>query len=98
MTFDEGTLAALDRAETLVEAIAIAERAAGSADKLAAELGTNRQTIFRWKEGSFPSRYRDKLVAVGIPARFFVTVDRTAVEKRLRRAEAEVAAIRRAIE
>ncbi len=97
MTFPDDVLGRLDRAKTLVEAIAIAEATAGSADKLARMLGTSRQTVFRWKAGTFPGRYRDRLVGLGIPARFFVTVDKTAVEKRLRRVEAELAAIRREI-
>lgn len=95
VTFDEDVQAKLDRAKTLVEAIAIAEAAAGSADKLGAILGTSRQTVFGWKRGVFPRAYREKLVALGVPARFFVTVDKTAIEKRLRWVEAEVASIRK---
>jgi hypothetical protein len=95
VTFDEDVLAKLGRAETLPEAIGIAEAAAGSADKLGGMLGTTRQTVFGWKKGVFPTRYRDRLIAIGIPARLLLTVDKTAIEKRLRRVEAEVASIRR---
>ena len=98
MAFDENVLGRLQRAKTLIEAIAIARDAAGSHDKLGRLLDTSRQTIFAWEKGTFPNRdYRDKLIAIGIPARFFVTVDKTAVERRLRRVEAEVAAIRKEI-
>lgn len=95
MTFSDEVVARLKRAKTLPEAVVLAREAAGSHDKLAAMLGTTRQTVINWEQGVFPARYQDKLIAAGIPARFFVTVDKTAVEKRLRRVEAEVAAIRR---
>lgn len=97
MTFPDDVLRRLERAKTLADAITIARTAAGSHDKLAKRLGTSRQTVINWEQGTFPDRYRDKLIAIGIPAKFFVTVDKTAVEKRLRRVEAEVASIRKAL-
>lgn len=97
MTFPDDVLRRLERAKTLPDAISIARVAAGSHDRLAALLGTSRQTVIKWENGtSFPNGgYRGKLVAIGIPARLLLTVDKTAVEKRLRRVEAEVAAIRK---
>lgn len=98
VTFPDDVLRRLERAKTLVEAITLAREAAGSHDRLATLLGTSRQTVINWEKGTYPGKYRDKLIAVGIPARLLVTVDKTAVEKRLRRVEAEVASIRKALE
>jgi transcriptional regulator with XRE-family HTH domain len=99
VTFPDDVLRRLQRAKTFVDALDIAREAAGSHDKLAALLGTSRQRIFAWEKGEFPGRaYREKLLHIGIPPRFFVTTDKTAVEKRLRRVEAEVASIRKALE
>lgn len=96
VTFPDEVLRRLERTKTLVDAIRIATEAAGSHDKLAAMLGTSRQTIIGWQNGTFPKPgYRDKLIAVGVPARLLVTADKTALERRLRRVEAEVAAIRK---
>lgn len=85
----------LERAKTLAEAITIARVAAGSHDKLGALLGANRQTVIKWEQGVYPAKYRDRLIALGIPARLLLAIDRTQIEKRLRRVEAEVASIRR---
>lgn len=72
---------------------------AGSHDKLGQMLGTSRQTIIGWQGGKYPSKlYRDRMIAVGFPARVFATIDKTAIEKRLRVVEAEVASIRKEIE
>lgn len=98
MTFPDDVLAKLQRAKTLAEAIRIAREAAGSHDKLAKMLSTSRQTVIGWETGTFPTRrYREGLARLGVPARFFVTVDKTDVERRLRWVEAEVAAIRKEI-
>lgn len=86
----------LQKAQTLVEAIVIAREAAGSHDKLGARLGgVPRQTVIAWEKGAYPAKYKSQLIAIGIPARLLVVADRTAIEKRLRRVEAEVASIRR---
>lgn len=98
MTFPDDVLARLQRAKTLAEAIVIAREAAGSHDKFARLLGTTRQTVIAWEKGTFPERYVQQLIAVGVPARLLTALDRTAIEKRLRRVEAEVASIRRALE
>lgn len=96
--FGDDVLARLRRTKTLPEAIGIAVKAAGSHDRLAKQLKTSRQTIINWEKGVYPSRYKGALINIGIPARYFVTVDKTDVERRLRRMEAEIAAIRKEIE
>lgn len=52
----------------------------GSHDKLAAKLGTTRQTVIGWEKGAQPNRdYRAKLAAVsGFPAETF---QRSAAER-----------------
>jgi DNA-binding XRE family transcriptional regulator len=95
VTFPDEVLRRLERAKTLPEAVTIARIAAGSHDKLGRLLGAKRQTIIKWEKGTYPTQYRDQLIAIGVPAKLLTTVDRTAIEKRLRRVEAEVASIRR---
>lgn len=90
--------ARLEAAGSLPEAVLILHRAAGSHDKLAKILGTTRQRIIKWEEGDYPARYAKKLLDLGVPARLFTRTPRDEIEGRLRRIEAEVAALRREIE
>lgn len=85
----------LEASETLAEAVKILRMWAGSHDKLAGTLGTSRQRVIGWEQGQAPrAAYRDQLLALGVPARFFVTVSRADLEQRLTKVEKEAQEIR----
>jgi transcriptional regulator with XRE-family HTH domain len=94
VTFGADVRDRLRDAESLPVAIRILRIAAGSHDKLAAELGTSRQSIIAWEKGRFPEDYVAQLRDLGVPARLLTRVSRDEVEARLRAVEAEVAALR----
>lgn len=88
----------LSNAASLPEAIVMLRKAAGSHDKLAARLGTNRQTVIAWEKGSWPKSYVDKLREEGVPEQFLTrSVSREDLDERVRQLEAELAALRQEI-
>ena len=90
-------------ATSFADAIDLLRAKYGSDDKLAKALGMNangRFTVMRWRQGSFPEpEYRERLGQLGVPAALLIPP--TSVEELwgvLRRVEAEVVRIRRALE
>lgn len=58
---------------SLADAIKALRERTGSHDKLAAKLGTSRQRIIAWEAGGYPRDFKDKLIALGVPAELFIT-------------------------
>lgn len=80
---------------SLSQAIERLKDEAGGYDRFAAELGTSRQTVIKWvRHGVFPEDYVDALRDRGVPDDLLRRVPRSEVESRLRKLEAEIAAIR----
>lgn len=95
VTFGEDTRRRLAGAKTLPEAIGILKDAAGSDDKLAADLGTSRKTVISWrKHGVWPETYLGVLRDRGVPDALLQRATPEEIERRLRAAEAEILAIR----
>lgn len=88
----------LDEATSLPEAIKILRKQAGSHDKLAAELGTNRQAIIAWEKGRWPKTFLGKLRDRGVPDALLTPPSNLdELDDRARQIEAELVALREEI-
>lgn len=81
---------------TLADAIVRLRREVGSQAKLARKVGATERTVKRWEAGAVPQRkFRPALTSLGVDPQLFESAElREEIEKRLRRAEGEIARIR----
>lgn len=83
---------------TLAAAIRRLRVEVGSHDKLAAKLGTTRNSIIRWEKGAYPREYVDQLRELGIPERLLGQAAPAIRRDRVEALEEEVADLASALE